>query len=63
MAEKVRLVFCRRILTQVIFFPWKSIRRRRITASAINALLHRYTDAVIINPDIIGTAGRPKNSI
>ncbi len=54
---------CGRVLTRVVFFPWKLVDGRPIAASTINLFLHRHSNAIIINPNIIWPAGRSKNSI
>lgn len=51
------------VLLQVIFFPWKFIGWRLISAFAIDPFLHRHTDAPVINPDVIWPAAHPENSI
>lgn len=61
--RKVRLGFRGRVLTQVIFFPWKLVNGRPITATTVNLLLHRHGDALIIDADIVWPPVRPKNSI
>jgi hypothetical protein len=43
--------------------PGEIIDGRLIAAGAIKRLLHRYADAVIIDPDVVGTVANPRNSV
>jgi len=50
-------------LGKVGIFPWKIVNERPVPARAIKRLLHRCGDAIVINPDIVGTTVDSQNSI